>query len=116
MRRIMIVPAAGRGTRLGAGLPKLLAGLLHQLLKPSVDNHPPFGDLGLFERAAAILQLHGHIPASAASECLKLLLALRRPARNEALKRALKNLRAIGVERGHREPIVRIVGRVKLLR
>src|SRR4051812_28987381 len=80
------------------GLPKQLAGLLHQLSEPSIDNHPPFGDLGLLKRAAAILQLHCHIPASAASERLKLLLALRCPARNEALKRALEDLRAIGVE------------------
>src|SRR6266496_3918703 len=95
---------------------KLLAGLLYQLIEPGIDNHAPFGDLGLFERAAAILQLHGHIPAAAARECFKLLLALRRPARNKALECALQDLRAIGIERGHREPIVRSVGGIGLLR
>src|SRR5258706_14247058 len=94
----------------------LLARLVHQLIEPRVDDLLPLSHLILTQGAAAVLQLHRHIPALLQRETIELLLPILGPALDEALKRPQQDVRAIGIERRQREPVVVIVGAVGLFR
>gem|GEM_PF-4611702 len=90
----------------------LLARLTHQLLKPRVDDLLPFSSLVVFERPAAVLQLHRHIPPFTLRKAFDLLAPLRRPALDVALEGAHKFAGPIRVERRQGECVVPFVGAI----
>src|SRR5690349_10128970 len=93
---IFYPPSSVLGSRFsGRCAVDLRARLAHQLREARAHDLLPLANLGLFQRAAAVFQLHRHIPALPLREPFELFLTLFGPALDEALKRAHEDVRAI---------------------
>src|SRR5258706_13733095 len=80
----------------------LLARLVHQLIEPRVDDLLPLSHLILTQGAAAVLQLHRHIPALLQRETIELLLSIVGPLLDEDLNLRTQQDRVIGIEQSQR--------------